>query len=54
MNQLVPLSRSAIPQLPALVTATGERSGIRFLEFFPPRSATRTPAAPMREPWATS
>ena len=31
MNQLVPLSA---PMLPALVTAAGERAGVRFLEFF--------------------
>src|SRR5271170_4310663 len=31
MNQLVPLRT---PQLPALVTAAGERARVRFLEFF--------------------
>jgi site-specific recombinase XerD len=34
MNQLVPSSHFATPVLPALVTATGERAGVRFLEFF--------------------
>ncbi len=31
MTQLVPI---AVPSLPALVTAAGDRAGIRFLEFF--------------------
>jgi hypothetical protein len=31
MNQLVPLSASAVP---AIVTAAGERASVRFLEFF--------------------
>ena len=31
MNQLVPISASA---LPALISAAGDRAGIRFLEFF--------------------
>lgn len=32
MNQLVKCS--AYPALPALVTAAGDRAGVRFLEFF--------------------
>src|SRR5438045_963513 len=31
MNQLVPISSSAVP---ALITASGERASVRFLEFF--------------------
>lgn len=31
MNQLVPIGS---PSLPALVSAAGERAGIRFLEFY--------------------
>jgi hypothetical protein len=31
MNQIVPVTS---PTLPALVTAAGERAGMRFLEFF--------------------
>jgi hypothetical protein len=31
MNQLVPI---ASPTLPSLVAVTGERAGMRFLEFF--------------------
>ena len=31
MNQLVPISPSAVP---ALVTAAGDRASLRFLEFF--------------------
>ena len=31
---LVPIRQPAAPVLPALVTAAGDRAGIRFLEFF--------------------
>ena len=34
MNQLVRLSPPTRPALPALVTVSGDRAGIRFLEFF--------------------
>ena len=32
MNKLIPISTA--PVLPALVTSTGDRAGVRFLEFF--------------------
>ena len=32
MNKLIPISTA--PVLPGLVTATGDRAGVRFLEFF--------------------
>ena|GEM_PF-5061043 len=42
MNQIV---RIGAPALPASVAAAGERAGMRFVEFFAARSATRTPGA---------
>src|ERR1035441_10443176 len=37
MSQLVRLSPPARPALPALVTVSGDRAGIHFLEFFAAR-----------------
>lgn len=43
-------------QLPALISAAGERTERRFREFFAAaiRTATRTPAGPTAAPWASS
>jgi hypothetical protein len=52
MNQLAPI----IPanRLPTLITAAGERAGLRFWHSSRPTSATRIRGAPIRERWPNS
>ena len=46
MNQLVRIDASS---LPALITAAGDRAGVRFVEFFTANIRNpHTPATPMR------
>jgi hypothetical protein len=45
MNELVLFTGDT---LPTPIDATGDQARMRFLEFFPPMSATRTRGAPTR------
>jgi hypothetical protein len=51
MNKLVPIA--ATHTVPALVAATGDRAGVRFLEFFAANIRYPHTGAPTRGRWAS-